>query len=105
MEWTTKDGRLATVTIEHDAASHKVVITAELNGGMVGHGLPEPIQHPVAVARIGKLGITAGQLADIMAFVAEIKASPEWVAREAEFAANREFANRRGKELDREEQE
>lgn len=97
ISWTTGSGRTALVEIVHQTErTHycdghqttvpccKLCITAEVEGtGTVGSGRPEPCDHPVAVAKIGRLGIPAGPLARIEAAIAEVEATSEWQAKVA----------------------
>lgn len=99
--WITGDKREARVVVELvtskvlDADGDKItvgccelMIEATIDGYLTGIGI-HYIDHPVAVARIGKLGIAADNMATIEAAVAEIKSTPEWIAREAREAQNR----------------
>lgn len=93
--WTTGDGRVAKVTVTLvtskvlDADGDKItvpccdmVITATINGTLVGYGYPQAVNHPAAVGKIGNLGIVAANMAKIEAAVNEIKATPEWQDKE-----------------------
>ena len=98
--WTTGAGKEARVTValeterSIDADGHKVTvacceinITAEIDGmGIVGTGRPQKANHPIAVAKIGNLGITADNLARIHVAIEEIEATPAWVAKVAGIA-------------------
>lgn len=92
--WTTRDGKPVVVTVALvtertvDADGHvitvpccEMTIRAEVNGVVVGYGRPERANHPVAVAKIGKLGLTADNLSRIIAAIQEIEATPEWTAK------------------------
>ena len=100
--WTTSDGRTAEVTVslitskELDADGDKITvpccemtIRATVNGEMVGYGYPQAIKHPVAVAMIGKLGISKANMVKVKAAIDEIKATPEWQAKIARVEQNR----------------
>ena len=100
--WTTSDGRTAEVTVTLitskvlDADGDKItvkccemVIRATVNGEMVGYGYPQTISHPVAVAMIGKLGISKTNMVKVKAAIDEIKATPEWQAKVAREEQNR----------------
>jgi len=100
--WTTSDGRTAEVTVTLitskalDADGDKITvpccemeITATVNGEQVGYGYPQAINHPVAVAMIGKLGISKANMVKVEAAINEIKATPEWQAKTAREEQNR----------------
>ncbi len=100
--WTTSDGRTAEVTVTLitskalDADGDKITvpccemeITATVNGEQVGYGYPQAINHPVAVAMIGKLGISKANMVKVEAAIDEIKATPEWQAKTAREEQNR----------------
>ena len=100
--WTTGDGRTAEVTVSLitskvlDADGDKITvkccemeITATVNGEQVGYGYPQTINHPVAVAMIGKLGINKANMIKVEAAIDEIKATPEWQTKEAREEQNR----------------
>jgi hypothetical protein len=100
--WTTGDNGQARVRVllitskVLDADGDKIAvpccemtITADINGERIGYGIPQRVDHPVAVARIGKLGINADNMARVEAAINDIKASPEWQAHEAKIEANR----------------
>jgi hypothetical protein len=104
--WATGDGREARVAVElitsktTDADGDKITvdcceieITAAVNGDIIGTGRPVKASHPVAVAKIGKLGINAANLARINAAIAEIEATPEWIAKVARMEASNKAAN------------
>lgn len=109
--WITGTGKEAKVTVALkteriiDADGDKVTvaccemdITAEIEGmGIVGSGRPQKADHPVAVAKIGKLGINADNLARINAAIAEVEATPEWIAKVARIAQ----AEKEGREYDK----
>ena len=108
--WTTGTGKTATVIVSLitsktiDADGDKVTvaccemeITADVDGiGYMGSGRPVKANHPVAVAKIGNLGISAENLAKITAAIAEIEATPEWIAKVAGIAK----AEKGGKEYE-----
>lgn len=84
-----------------------LVIEAEIDGmGIVGIGEPELVigRTDGIVARIGKLALDAGHLAQVQAAIAEAKATPEWQARiareaqaakdKADYAAHRRMMDR-----------
>ena len=93
--WEIKDGKKAMVEIALilsrvlNADGHKVrvpcceigVIATVEGSGCVGTGRPSAVNQQGCVARIGKLGIPADQLAEIKAAIAEIEATPEWQAK------------------------
>jgi len=100
--WTTGDGRTAEVTVSLitskvlDADGDKITvkccemeITATVNGEQVGYGYPQTVNHPVAVAMIGKLGISKANMVKVKAAIDEIKATPEWQAKIARVEQNR----------------
>ena len=98
--WTAGNGKEAKVEIslilgkELDADGDKVTVAcceieiiASVEGmGCIGTGRPQKANHPVAVAKIGKLGINADNLSRINAAIAEIEATPEWIAKLARIA-------------------
>ena len=109
--WTTGTGKAARVEVELitskviDADGDKVTvaccemeITAEIEGmGCVGTGRPMTITpQQGCVAKIGKLGIRPENLAKINAAIAEIEATPEWVAK----IARRKQAEKEGREYE-----
>ena len=96
IEWTTGTKQTAMVTVSLitsktlDADGDKITvdccemqIMAYIDGQFVGSGAPQKANHPVAVAKIGKLGITQTNLDRINAAIAEIEATPEWQAKKA----------------------
>ena len=101
--WTTGTNQKATVTVE--LITSKVIdadgcqiwvrccetrILATIDGQITGIGI-KYVNHPVAVAKIGKLGISAANLDRINTAIAEIEATPEWQAKiEGEKIAARE---------------
>ena len=108
--WITKDKREAKVTVtlitskELDADGDKITvdccemqIRATVNGQSVGYGYPQTVNHPVAVAKIGSLGIAAYNMTKIEAAINEIKSTPEWVEKERRAAINEKV----GKEYDK----
>lgn len=88
--WTTGDGRTVNVSVELQTekevwidevvtvACCEINIIAEVNGEIIGTGRPVKANHPVAVARIGNLGISSANLANINSAIAEVEATPEW---------------------------
>ncbi len=112
--WRTGDGREATVTVTlvtsrrvgdwgTEIACCEINVVAEVAGQHVGVGRPEPVAHPVAVGRIGKLGMTAANLALVNAAIAELEATPEWqehLSREQRSGEVVEADERRRKALD-----
>lgn len=108
--WINGAGKLVTVTVALtteriiDADGDKVTvpccemsIAAEIDGmGHVGSGRPQRANHPVAVAKIGQLGITADNLSRINAAIKEIEATPEWAAK----IARQKQAEKDGREYD-----
>jgi hypothetical protein len=108
--WITGTGKEAKVTVAlklekeiwidqpATVACCEMDITAEIEGmGFVGSGRPQKADHPVAVAKIGKLGINADNLARINAAIAEVEATPEWIAKVARIAQ----AEKEGREYDK----
>lgn len=108
--WITGTGKEARVTVAlklekeiwidepATVACCEMDITAEIEGmGFVGSGRPQKAAHPVAVAKIGKLGINADNLARINAAITEVEATPEWVAKVARIAQ----AEKEGREYDK----
>lgn len=108
--WITGTGKEAKVTVAlklekeiwidqpATVACCEMDITAEIDGmGIVGSGRPQKADHPVAVAKIGKLGINADNLARINAAIAEVEATPEWIAKVALIAQ----AEKEGREYDK----
>jgi len=108
--WITGTGKEAKVTVAlklekeiwidepSTVACCEMEITAEIDGmGIVGSGRPQQADHPVAVAKIGKLGIGADNLARINGAIAEIEATPEWTAKVARIAQ----AEKEGREYDK----
>lgn len=108
--WITGTGKEAKVTVAlklekeiwidqpATVACCEMDITAEIEGmGIVGSGRPQKADHPVAVAKIGKLGINADNLARINAAIAEVEATPEWIAKVARIAQ----AEKEGREYDK----
>ena len=100
--WTTGDGRTAEVAVRLitskvlDADGDKITVSccemeivATVNGERVGYGYPQTVNHPVAVAKIGKLGISKTNMVKVEAAINEIKATPEWQAKEAREEQNR----------------
>ena len=96
IKWATSSGRPAVVTVEvvedldrvgnRRAGTAVVEISATVGG--VGQGCYITlIKHPVAVAKIGNLGISAGNYALILAAIAAANATPEVVAHKAAIAA------------------
>lgn len=84
INWTTGDGRNAAVTVElidRGLGRCKLVITATANGAVMGYGEPMMTNHPVAVARIGNLGMTQTNLDRVNAAIAACKETPQWVAK------------------------
>lgn len=108
--WITGTGKEAKVTVAlklekeiwidqpATVACCEMDITAEIEGMViVGSGRPQKADHPVAVAKIGKLGINADNLARINAAIAEVEATPEWIAKVARIAQ----AEKEGREYDK----
>jgi len=101
--WTTGTGKEAKVEIVLrlekilDADGDKITVPccemdviASIEGiGYVGSGRPRAANQQGCVARIDKLGINAENLARINIAIAEIEATPEWVAKVARLEANR----------------
>lgn len=92
--WTTGTGQSAKVTVsltlqkEIDCDGDKTTVSccemdiiAEVDGNVVGYGRPESCNHPIAVGKIGKLGIIAANLTKITAAITEIEKTPEWTAK------------------------
>jgi len=89
--WNTKDGKEVKVEIELQTKKTlfadgynleteccELNIRAIVGGEVVGYGRPEKANHPVAVAKIGKLGITKENLDKINDAIAAIEDTPEW---------------------------
>jgi len=105
IEWRTKGGRAAVVTVElrreirHLGTSDwtggaitrdrglYVHTEAWVDGQSVGTDL-DTVTHPDVVAACGKLGIPAAQYEQILAAIAECEATPEYVEQEARRAAH-----------------
>jgi len=102
--WMTGTGKQATVAVElvtsrtinldgdkHTVPCCEIEITAYVEGmDMVGSGEPTydiSANNRGLIAHIGRLGLTAETLALVDAAIAEVKASPEWVAKLAAQAA------------------
>lgn len=66
-EWTTKCCELE--------------IWAYADDKLVGSGEPVKFDHPVAVAKIGKLGLQKVNYDAIVAAIAEVQQAPEWQAK------------------------
>ena len=96
IKWLTGSGLEAVVTVAVvealDRAGNRrtgtavVEISATVGGVDMGCTITE-IKHPVAVAKIGNLGITDENYAAIKAAIAECDAVPEVVAHKAAIAA------------------
>jgi hypothetical protein len=95
ISWVTGKGRaIVTVKVVEDldrvgnrrTGTAVVEIAATVGGVDMGCTL-QTIKHPVAVAKIGNLGITAENYALILAAIAEANATPEVVAHKAAIAA------------------
>jgi len=108
--WITGTGKEAKVTVSLETEKTlwadgdeitvkccEIKITAEVEGmGPIGTGRPQSANHPQVVAKIGKLGIAAENLARINAAIAEVEATPEWAAKMARIAQ----AEKEGREYD-----
>ncbi len=105
IEWLTGTQQRASVVVELvtsrtvDADGPKIDVPCcdlstrvYLDGDLLGFDLQPVTGHAVIVAKCGKLGIKAEQMAEINAAVASIKQSPEWIANE-ERAASAARAN------------
>lgn len=70
----------------------ELMVRAEIAGTTHhGHGEPRRVAgHAVAVAQIGDIGLKADTYEQIVAAIAEVKASPEWLAKEARAAKSAE---------------
>lgn len=109
--WITGTGKEAKVTVAlklekeiwidqpATVACCEMDITAEIEGmGFVGSGRPQKITpQQGCIARIGKLGINADNLARINAAIAEVEATPEWIAKVARITQ----AEKEGREYDK----
>jgi hypothetical protein len=103
IKWETGSGREAVVTVavveDLDRAGNRrtgtavVEIAATVGGVDMGCTL-QTIKHPVAVAKIGNLGITAENYALILAAIAEANATPEVIAHKAAIAAGLAVASK-----------
>ena len=90
--WTTGNGSTATVKVEvcecANRSGNPMPGTAELSvsgyidGNYIGSGI-QKINHPVAVAKIGRLGITREHYDRINAAIAEARQDPDLAAYEA----------------------
>ncbi len=92
--WQTGDGRDVEITVgltvpgslagnlrtAEQTAERAITIKARLAGQGLGGWLVRESNHPLAVAHIGKLGITAANLARIDAVIAKLEASDEYQA-------------------------
>jgi hypothetical protein len=109
--WTTNTGKAVKVIVGLitskviDADGDKVTVAccemeiiAEIDGmGCVGTGRPQTITPQQGyIAKIGKLGIRPENLTKINAAIAEIEATPEWVAK----VARRKQAEKEGREYE-----
>ncbi len=109
--WTTNTGKAVKVIVGLitskviDADGDKVTVAccemeiiAEIDGmGCVGTGRPQTITpQQGCIAKIGKLGIRPENLTKINAAIAEIEATPEWVAK----VARRKQAEKEGREYE-----
>lgn len=80
--WKTGDNRVV-VTIKmgtkevnldgHIATTSDIKVTATVNGAVVGTGRPEGTMHPVAVAKIGKLGMVQSNLDRINSVISDLE--------------------------------
>lgn len=110
--WTTGTGKEAKVTValktektiwadgdNVTVACCEMDITAEVDGlGCIGTGRPMKITpQQGCIAKIGKLGISAENLNRINAAIAEVEATPEWIAKVARIAQ----AEKEGREYDK----
>jgi hypothetical protein len=95
ISWETSKGRaIVTVKVVEDldrvgnrrTGTAVVHVSATVRGVDQGCTLTE-IKHPVAVAKIGNLGLTAENYALILAAIAEANATPEVIAHKAAIAA------------------
>jgi len=99
--WTTSKGAAAKVVVTltttervnldgYISEINKVAISidAYLNDVDQGSGRPQSVNHPVAVAKIGKMGLAQDSLDKVNAAIAEIEAAPEWVAHQAQIDRN-----------------
>ena len=99
VRWKTDTGKEVTVTVS--LITEKVIwadgdkvtvpcceikVAATIDGVPAGSGTPEKANHPIAVAKIGKLGIRAEQLALIKEAIAKVEACPEWQAKIAKIS-------------------
>lgn len=106
--WKTQSGSKAEVAISlvtervinadgHSVVTHccEIRIEATVDGRDMGYGEPIEINHPIAVARIGNLAMTAENFVRVEAAIAKIKSAPDWIEkREREataIAAEREY--------------
>ena len=90
INWKTKDGRNVKVVVtfvekdERNVDGYKMELTvneinvhAYVNGQLVGVGVPMPTNHPIAVASIGKLGLTKENYDRVMNAINELSPKPE----------------------------
>lgn len=93
IEWKTSQGMDAkveiTLTLEKtvNADGHLINVNAcdldiiaTVDGKSMGWGEPKKINHPIAVATIGKLAMTQENFNRVNAALTEIKNTPEWIA-------------------------
>lgn len=108
--WTSQKGQQITVTgrltlsrevdadgWKWDAPCCELDITADVEGmGRVGSGEPVSVsgRPDGAVAKIGKLGLTAERLAAVTAMIDDLKSHPEYQAKMAREAKNLADAER-----------
>lgn len=114
VRWQTGDGREARVTIELKTKNTvwadgdevqvdccEMIIKAEVGGQTVGLGDPIKINHPVAVAKIGQLAMTADNYNKVITAIRKIEETPEWQAKiereKKALEADREYEAHRAK--------
>lgn len=92
IEWTTDANQQAIVEIIFEISkqinsdghtstvpSCELSIIARVDDKTVGYGEPQKINHPKAVAMIGKMGLTKENFGRVSSAIAEIKNTPEWL--------------------------
>jgi hypothetical protein len=66
-------------TIETPSCDLQIVATVD--GATRGYGEPVPMDHPVAVAKIGNVGMTKENNDRVLAAISELKSHPAWIAK------------------------
>lgn len=105
INWTAGDGRNVEVSVELittetvNADGHQIDVTlrnpklsvvASINGVASGYGEPVAMSgHPVAVSRIGQVGMSKDNHDRVTAAINDAKESDVWIAYQERVAANR----------------